>query len=1255
MRIDIENTSTISRSAEYVRFGMPFGRGELPWPGDTAPLVQDADGNTVRTWSEPAAWWDDGSVKWLLIEYPATVEAGSTARYALRTSASPAPTPTPQPGDPDTGLTLTDTLPGAAVVHGGGVELAAVRTAAGSYSIDIRSAAGCMSIDPLGLNSKADDPGHECAWGLRPANVACRLEARLPTSASLRLESDMIQDQGEPVGKIICRVTCYAGSAHVLLEHTYIHASDLREQRLHDAGVIIRADPDAPDHMSLGVSHGALQEERSMASVRVGIDGKTTERYLEEPLRLFQTNDDRPAPPTFAEFAPAVYGDTGYVSAGPRGKRLGGRLDGWLSAQDRSGALTVAVEDLWQQYPKEIVVGVPTIIRLLTRDMVEDGKLDLDWAGGVRQEDISPTGAPWRCYGEDGVGKTHRVWLAYGTAAAAPSMEQQAQAFLQPLHARIPAQRYAQTRVLGDITPASPEHFPRTEQTLQRAVEWITRHMCEWFNWYGMLNWGGIQTHFLPEEGHWTNLVERFGWINEETEPRLGVLMQYVRSGDPRWLRLGRVMVRHISDVDTVQLGDRSGFMRRHFAVHFGQAGDMSHTFAGPLCLLYYLTGDDRVNDVIELVAQRSVAHMSTGYERDSTDAMKNCLWCYERTGDIRYRAHGELILQNILSHVATDGGVGLPHDTGFHTNLYFLSAVLLHERMLGPDAIKDTVLRVMNYEISPRGRDDDPNVSRGNSFEGLAFAYRMTGNTKYLYAGIKDLAALPLSRVYQIYEPGVRFPSAGVDYYRPPEGELAPDSFTSVHWLGHALTMVPPFLAALQRAGITEDSLPIDGGLHGNSLPYSLGGAGVGNLSGVDAATRFLPLCLAGAANLPALARDPFDYTREVERVPTLVDAVEIAVYGQLEDNLTGLPWGMDLVVGGIPFSLPKVDSEQALCAVVLTPGADIPVPVGVPLERLHILGNVASRGTMEPNLAGAVYRIVFEDGSSRDLTATNMADYEDWRYLHYSPRAPAAFAWYPKQFSLIEADAAALAQSDWKPVRRQTQDDGLSGPVHIPTPFGSPLVTGTHYWLLQRFQRVRHLNLLSIETGGKLVREIRLMDGGASHGVFLVALTGEVVGTRPGTIDTASFGQRSVRVEGERAAHIAADGDWICGDGRITCHLEPGEWYVALRFAGGPARLTLNMAGQRVVTGMHLSGSWCRDWPPLVQTVGTRVRVNGGVLEIDIAADGGQLYDGPLKSPGGYGWHRDSVSGRWVRHGLEPWSLVEMTASPMDSGDRP
>ena len=50
--------------------------------------------------------------------------------------------------------------------------------------------------------------------------------------------------------------------------------------------------------------------------------------------------------------------------------------------------------------------------------------------------------------------------------------------------------------------------------------------------------------------------------------------------------------------------------------------------------------------------------------------------------------------------------------------------------------------------------------MSRGASYEGLAYAYLQTRDRRYLYPGIKDLgASISFSNVYQILHPMSVFP----------------------------------------------------------------------------------------------------------------------------------------------------------------------------------------------------------------------------------------------------------------------------------------------------------------------------------------------------------------------------------------------------------------------------------------------------------------------------------------------------------------
>ena len=38
------------------------------------------------------------------------------------------------------------------------------------------------------------------------------------------------------------------------------------------------------------------------------------------------------------------------------------------------------------------------------------------------------------------------------------------------------------------------------------------KHQTEWFNWYGMWNWGDFQTDYMPAEGRWGYYNTKYSW-----------------------------------------------------------------------------------------------------------------------------------------------------------------------------------------------------------------------------------------------------------------------------------------------------------------------------------------------------------------------------------------------------------------------------------------------------------------------------------------------------------------------------------------------------------------------------------------------------------------------------------------------------------------------------------------------------------------------------------------------------------------------
>jgi len=89
IKIALHNRSEIPRIAEPVAIGVPFARSELAELPSL--VVTDPDGQKLPTQVHSLLRWDDDSVKFALIQFPATAEANSVCDVRLETGEPPAP------------------------------------------------------------------------------------------------------------------------------------------------------------------------------------------------------------------------------------------------------------------------------------------------------------------------------------------------------------------------------------------------------------------------------------------------------------------------------------------------------------------------------------------------------------------------------------------------------------------------------------------------------------------------------------------------------------------------------------------------------------------------------------------------------------------------------------------------------------------------------------------------------------------------------------------------------------------------------------------------------------------------------------------------------------------------------------------------------------------------------------------------------------------------------------------------------------
>ncbi|MFZ1059024.1 MAG: hypothetical protein WAP47_07520 [Candidatus Rokuibacteriota bacterium] len=359
-----------------------------------------------------------------------------------------------------------------------------------------------------------------------------------------------------------------------------------------------------------------------------------------------------------------------------------GRVRGWVDTHDRGRGVTVALKEFWQNYPKAL--------------RLEPGGLFVDlWPAGGHFPDFYPRDIEPRTFGyyqfEGGRHKTHDVFLsAYAGAPRAEGGRDFARSVDAPLIAVAPGAWYADSGALGLIAPAGLTHpepdlaeaFRRYEQ-FQRArihlpdserpkatIETVREKMPG----------GTVYEEDAYGWMHFGDLVYGESYSSLHYDWPYVMLLQFLRTGDPKFFELGAQMARHRYDIDQYH-GDRGHRGKRKWTFTFLQRyekeghghGEMetqpSHTWTGGLALFYLLTGDRQAWEATLEVRRAMHArwrHLSKGQTEESFEirqqgwSILNLLNTYRITQDPKdvelalAIAHKSLVFME-----KTQGGLG--------------------------------------------------------------------------------------------------------------------------------------------------------------------------------------------------------------------------------------------------------------------------------------------------------------------------------------------------------------------------------------------------------------------------------------------------------------------------------------------------------------------------------------------------------------------------------------------------------------------
>ncbi|MFB6134679.1 MAG: hypothetical protein ABEJ55_06805 [Halanaeroarchaeum sp.] len=633
----------------WVVGGVPFQRAELA-PEDDVALHWGDDEVPLQT--KVLAYWPDNSVKWLLVVARTDLIADRNDELELVRG---------EPALPEAPVTV-ERKEGEIRVSTGQMSFTVPRE--GSALLDSVTVGGRDMLDdpPELFAGTVDRDGRTRRYSDWEAGTfrTVEVEEEGPCRAIVRIEGTHVAADGSTFGPYTVRLYAHAGDTALRVAHN----------------VVYDGYPDTDLIESMGLRFQTAIEDARLVGYggRIGPVSRTYADRSEwgihwEEVDLYQESaNDYRVEKRIEPGKPAVKMEEGR------------RSRGWVDLTGTETGLAVGIRRAAEQYPKNLRVDPTT--GSITAELWPERAEPLD----LQRYSDTAYGLIYECPGEaqdrntpaiptmnaHGISKTHDLLLYFhdaekGNAALAARMD----AFNDPPRIAVSPERYAETGVLGRFTTEVPKGYERQAEWFERDLDYILQEQDR-RGWYGMLDYGDIVRAYNHDIDQWRSDEGGHGWLNTEFQPDQWLWYAYLFTGRYDAFRFAEAMTRHTGDVDVIQTGPWWGTGSRHGVQHWSDGDrEIRVSMPGARRLHYYLTGDERARDVIDLALrryqtmQREEGRNWLGFTEqlyaraDLGAALVAYYTAWEMTGSDHY----EELLRNVADVLATRNSDGVPHN----------------------------------------------------------------------------------------------------------------------------------------------------------------------------------------------------------------------------------------------------------------------------------------------------------------------------------------------------------------------------------------------------------------------------------------------------------------------------------------------------------------------------------------------------------------------------------------------------------------
>lgn len=758
-----------------VNFGTPWARGVL-MPEESV-LLRDETGTGIPVQTKVSAYWPDGSVKWLLhsgvldtrVAY--RIQKGESARAAAGLTASQSE---------DGAVRVESELLSCTIRQGDELITALQRKRTGQLPVSARLAAFVENRE------ERDDLETVTVHKLEGLTLKVTLEESGPLRVVVKVEGIHRYVRGNAQAfPFTIRLYFHAGSDEVRLVHTFVFDADERTDYL--KGLAVQFHLHAGGELwnrhigfagDTGMFYEAVQPMYTARGIHPAykkqqIDGQLADIDPAKEAELLANVRDNASWSNFRlhqdscdhySIVKNTRPGCAYIPAAQ-----GNRSKGTVFFGNERVILAAAVKDFWQKCPMALeVAGAAEEHPVMTVWL---------WSKYAEAYDFrayDTVSHPFS-YGDidnhpQGIANTNEIFIKLfdkmpGKRAVLEFAEDVQTDSLLIADPSV----YEDTKVFGTYWCRPREEKYRIaphEQALLGFLDYYIKEV-ERRKWYGFWDYGDVMHTYDPVRHSWRYDVCGYAWQNTELCNTYVNWLAFLRTGDYGIYRFARAMTRHTSEVDMYHLGKYAMLGTRHNVRHWGcKWKEPRISMAGHHRFYYYLTGDERIGDVMDFVKDADFARMDdqTEDEEGCIDArtgpdwssyVSNWMTRWERFQDIQYR---DKILAGIASlkqapnrlasgsYFRYDPKTGIMHYKGegnyqYHMVICFGGPETWFELadLLEDEEFKDMLAQFGDYyAMTPEERNRRSgglyNENNDKAWNGVGFAVRMVAYAGYRF-----------------------------------------------------------------------------------------------------------------------------------------------------------------------------------------------------------------------------------------------------------------------------------------------------------------------------------------------------------------------------------------------------------------------------------------------------------------------------------------------------------------------------------------